>query len=81
MPDVIDTPLTQKGRDQCTEQRAAASVLEGVKFQIDHHEPIGQMLADRSYHVRGPLAPQYSTEGKMDGLRGGQGGIGDASLQ
>ncbi len=49
--------------------------------QIDHHEPIGQMLADRSYHVRAPLAPQYSAEGKMDGPRGGQGGIGDASLQ
>ncbi len=29
-------------------------------YRIDHHEPVGQMLADRTYHVRGPLAPQYA---------------------
>jgi hypothetical protein len=35
LPDVINAPLTQKGRDQCVEQRAAAaSVLEGVKLII-----------------------------------------------
>ena len=34
LPNVIDAPLTQKGREQCAEQRAAASVLEGVKLII-----------------------------------------------
>jgi hypothetical protein len=50
-------------------------------YRIDHHEPVGQMLADRTYHVRGPLAPQYAAGGKMDGPRGGQGGIGNVALQ
>jgi hypothetical protein len=49
--------------------------------RIDHHEPVSQMLADRSYYVRGPLALQYPAEGKMDGPRGGQRGIGDVALQ
>ena len=31
---VIDAPLTQKGRDQCAEQRSAASKLEGVELVI-----------------------------------------------
>lgn len=31
---VIDAPLTQKGRDQCAEQRTTASTLEGVELVI-----------------------------------------------
>jgi len=31
---VIDAPLTQKGRDQCAEQRSAASKLQGVELVI-----------------------------------------------
>ena len=34
LPNVIDAPLTQKGRDECAERRVAASVLEGVKLII-----------------------------------------------
>ena len=34
LPDVIDPPLTQKGMDQCTEQKTVASMLEGVKLII-----------------------------------------------
>lgn len=35
LPDVIDAPLTQKGRDQCSEQRPAASALgTGIELVI-----------------------------------------------
>ncbi|KAL7543768.1 hypothetical protein ACHAXR_013078 [Thalassiosira sp. AJA248-18] len=34
LPDVIDAPLTQKGRDQCAEQRFVASKLEGVELVV-----------------------------------------------
>lgn len=34
LPDIIDSPLTQKGRDQCAQQRLAASELKGVELVI-----------------------------------------------
>lgn len=34
LPDITDAPLTQKGRDQCAERRAAASALTGIELII-----------------------------------------------
>jgi broad specificity phosphatase PhoE len=34
LPNVIDSPLTPKGRDQCAEQRPAACALEGVELIV-----------------------------------------------